>query len=137
MVRIEAESQSVSCSHTHQSILESRSGRLCEVAKLIIVKALKVLLIEEDLDALLDVSNLGDEAALDLVDGLAKEEGVLHLLARLHDTHDSGLRTWLVTVPATEHETETNLNEHLAIFFDCLVLIIPIYWLIVLGADGW
>jgi hypothetical protein len=64
---------------------------LSEVSELVVVEALEVLFLEEDLDALLDVGDLGDEARFDLVDGVADEEAVLHLLASLHDADDGGL----------------------------------------------
>lgn len=70
-----------------------RKEGLGEVAELVVVKALEVLLLEEDLDALLDVGDLGDEPRFNLVDGVADEEAVLHLLAGLHDADDCGLET--------------------------------------------
>jgi hypothetical protein len=65
---------------------------LSKVSQLIIVETLEVLLLEEDLDALLDIRDVGDEARFDLVDGVADEESVLHLLAGLHDADDCGLK---------------------------------------------
>jgi len=69
-----------------------RKGRdLGKVTNLIIIQAFQVLLIKENLNALFDIWDLGREAAADLVDGLADEELVLHLFARLHDADDCGL----------------------------------------------
>ena len=64
---------------------------LSKIAKLIILEALKILLLEQNVDALLDIRHLWAEAGFDLGDGLADELVVLHLLARLHDADDGGL----------------------------------------------
>lgn len=64
---------------------------LCKVAQLIVIQTLQVLLFQQDVYALLDIRNLWHETGADLVDTLADQLGVLHLLACLHDTNNSGL----------------------------------------------
>lgn len=65
--------------------------QLCEVAEVVVLQSFKILLIEKDLDALLNISHLGNESLPDLVDGFADELLVLHALAGLHDSHDRRL----------------------------------------------
>ncbi len=62
------------------------------VAQLVILlQSLQILLLDELVDGLLDILDLGREAGFDLRDGLLDEHDVLHLLARLHYTNDCGL----------------------------------------------
>jgi len=64
---------------------------LCEVPEVIIVKALEILLVQQDLDALLDITNLWHKPLPNLVDSLAYELLVLHALPGLHDSDNRGL----------------------------------------------
>lgn len=68
---------------------ESKLGKVTDLIS--ILKTLKILLLEQDLNALLDVLDVWREARLDLVDGLGDEEGVLHLFAGLHDADNRRL----------------------------------------------
>lgn len=70
---------------------------LSKVTELVTVKTLKVFLLEKDVDALLDVTDLRGEARLDLLNGLGHQLSVFHGLAGLHDTNNGGLRIKLVT----------------------------------------
>jgi hypothetical protein len=65
--------------------------RLSQVAKLVTFQTLEVLLFQENVDAFLDVWNLGHESVLDLRDDLGDKLCVLHRLARLHDADNSRL----------------------------------------------
>lgn len=69
---------------------------LCQIAKLVTLKALEILLLKKNVDALLDVTDLGGETGLDLLDSLGHELRVLHCLSRLHDSNDS--RLWRLSV---------------------------------------
>jgi hypothetical protein len=68
---------------------------LRQVAKLVAVQTLQVLLFEEDVDTLLDITDFGREAGLDLRDGLRHKHGMLHRLAGLHDADNGRLRNGL------------------------------------------
>jgi hypothetical protein len=70
---------------------KSLKMKLSKVAQLIVLETLQVLLLQENVDTFLDVGDLGYESRPDLVDGLADQERVLHLLASLHDTDNSRL----------------------------------------------
>lgn len=65
--------------------------QLRQVSKLVILEPFQVLLVEENLYALLDIRNLWHKARPNLVDSFADELRVLHLLSRLHDTNDGRL----------------------------------------------
>ena len=69
---------------------ESNLGKVTNLIS--ILKTLKILLLEQDLDALLYVLDVWREARLDLVDGLGDKEGVFHLLAGLHDADNRRLK---------------------------------------------
>jgi hypothetical protein len=64
---------------------------LSQVTELVTFQTLEVLLLQEDVDTLLDVWNLGHESILDLRDNFGDQLCVLHRLARLHNTDNSGL----------------------------------------------
>ena len=65
----------------HRTYAEKSARNLSQVPQLVIIETLEVLLLEQDVDALLDVADLGAEAALDLRDALGDQLAVLHLLA--------------------------------------------------------
>lgn len=64
---------------------------LRQITELIVLQALEVLLVEQNLDTLLDIGNLGHKTGPDLVNGFGNELLVLHLLAGLHDADNGRL----------------------------------------------
>jgi hypothetical protein len=81
-------------SYSQQRECSFRKG-LSKVSELVAVQALEVFLLEENVNAFLDVADLRREAGLDLLDRLGHKLGVLHSLARLHDTNDGRLEIML------------------------------------------
>jgi hypothetical protein len=73
------------------------------VCILLSLHALQVLLLDQDVDALLDDLNFRLEASRELVENFGNELSVVQGLPHLHDTNDG------------------RLDEHLAVFFDVLV----------------
>lgn len=67
------------------------SKKLGEVAEFVVVQTLQILLLQQDVDTLLDVRDLRNEAGTDLADGFADKLSVLHLLPGLHDADNSRL----------------------------------------------
>jgi hypothetical protein len=65
--------------------------RSSQIAKFVTLQTFKILLFQENVDALFNVRNLGHESVLDLRDDFGNQLCVLHRLARLHDTHNSRL----------------------------------------------
>lgn len=80
-------------------------GSLSNVAVCVLLSlhTLQVLLLDEDVDALLNNRNFRLEAGRKLVENFGHELRVVESLSHLHDTDDSCL------------------NEHLAIFFNVFV----------------
>lgn len=110
---------------------------LSDVGDLVSVYTLDVILLHQCLDVLLDVRDLGREAGLDLLNDFLHELDVLHLLARLHDAHNGGLREkQLVScIPsATKMRAGvTYLEQQLPILLDGLVSVLSLHLL--LGFD--
>ena len=94
----------------------------CEIPKIVIIKPLQILLVQQNLNALLDIPDLWNESLPDLVDGLADEHLVLHPLAGLHDPDNRRLKHRVSTEPRRPcKQTAAYLKEKLAIFLDRLV----------------
>lgn len=74
-----------------------------------------VVLLHESFDVLLDIGDLGGEAGLHLLDDLLNKLDVLHLLARLHDADDGGLRDdvsmWGTTLRREIHTWSNNFRS--------------------------
>ena len=127
--------------HTGQSSVTVgvvlKSSQLGKVSNLVIVEAFQVFLFQQDLDALLDVGNLGCEPGTNLVDAFAHKVRVLHLLAGLHDSYNGRLESNVSvrSYPWKARNVSPYLHEKFAILLNSLVCIIDLLLLLCLDSN--
>ena len=63
-----------------------------QVAQLFPLQPLQVFFLDQLIDGFLDIGDFGREAGFDLLNGFLDKLNVLHLLSRLHDANNRGLR---------------------------------------------
>ena len=76
----------------HSQTLQIKyEAKLGQVSEFVTFQPLKILLLEQDVDAFFNILHSWREAAFDLLDSFRNELLVLHLLAGFHDTYNSRL----------------------------------------------
>jgi hypothetical protein len=74
-----------------QTLQIKYEAKLGQVSEFVTFQPLKILLLEQDVDAFFNILHSWREAAFDLLDSFRNELLMLHLLAGFHDTYNSRL----------------------------------------------